>query len=445
MMDMKINKVERIEQETGLMCLDDCIATVAGYYHCDYEMAYVGGFQVRGRTGMPNFAGQYTIRLQDRYENLKRYHGLQIRRHPFFSGRMAIRWIRRELKGGHPVLLLQNPYWCPWDDGYQKYDAYPGHTVIVTDVKDGALVCCDPYFEKENQRLSFELFHKGVQGLYRTRYVEPEEGECTPEKKRKALDAMYISLCEDGYFAGLRNFVQDARVCPDLFYDVFLDEDLWISSLVVFLMQTNQSIQNIAVVTDYVGRQCDSKERISAAESLWNLAVRWKQARKLIVKLYFIRREDERLKERTLTRLEDILTEMEKLAEKIPQIQEDEKETGGEKEDKVPEHGERKTVCVSLATHWNNRAFVREGHPEEGADFSSVGTCYVTSGEEREWTVDGMNFHLAELGKEPLDNVACDGQRIAIPRGKYQKIALIGAAEFGNSSDILQLQDDERM
>lgn len=36
-----------------------------------------------------------------------------------------------------------------------------------------------------------------------------------------------------------------------------------------------------------------------------------------------------------------------------------------------------------------------------------------------------------------VDNIACDGQCVCIPRGRYSKISLIGSAEFGNSSDIL--------
>ena len=40
-----------------------------------------------------------------------------------------------------------------------------------------------------------------------------------------------------------------------------------------------------------------------------------------------------------------------------------------------------------------------------------------------------------------VDNIACDGQCVCIPRGRYSKISLIGSAEFGNSSDILRLQD----
>ena len=69
-MKLSICKVKRIERETGLMCLDDCIATVAEYYHCGYEMSYAGGFAMRWRSGFTNFAGQYQIHLLDRLEKI---------------------------------------------------------------------------------------------------------------------------------------------------------------------------------------------------------------------------------------------------------------------------------------------------------------------------------------------------------------------------------------
>ena len=55
MIDITIKKVKRIEKETSLFCLDDCIATLAGYYQCDYEMMYIGGYQVSRQQGGQDF------------------------------------------------------------------------------------------------------------------------------------------------------------------------------------------------------------------------------------------------------------------------------------------------------------------------------------------------------------------------------------------------------
>ena len=98
-------------------------------------------------------------------------------------------------------------------------------------------------------------------------------------------------------------------------------------------------------------------------------------------------------------------------------------------------------VCVPLEEYRNNRGFLHRERLEEEADFSSVGTCYVTEGEKREWTLGKYKYRLAALGEDIVDNIACDGQCVCIPRGRYSKISLIGSAEFGNSSDILRLQD----
>lgn len=434
-MKLSICKVKRIERETGLMCLDDCIATVAEYYHCGYEMSYAGGFAMRWRSGFTNFAGQYQIHLLDRLENLKKYHGLEIVKKNFFSGKGVLRKIEKELTQKRPVMMQINPYWCPWDDGYGKYDANPGHMVLVTKVEQNGLICCDPYFEKEDQRLPLTLFYKGLQEVFFTNYHEPEP--ITRQERQDAVVNMYGALAGNGYFRGLRDFIQDASACPDLFYDVFLDEDLWISGLIIFLLQVNQSIQNLAVVTDYAGRRNEAPGAVEVAESLWNLAVRWKQARKLIVKLYFIRREDARLKERTLARLSGIVDELEQIAEHIEEVW-DEKV---EKEEIHVEPEMARIVCVPLEEYRNNRGFLHRERLEEEADFSSVGTCYVTEGEKREWSLGKYKYRLAALGEDIVDNIACDGQCVCIPRGRYSKISLIGSAEFGNSSDILRLQD----
>lgn len=65
----------------------------------------------------------------------------------------------------------------------------------------------------------------------------------------------------------------------------------------------------------------------------------------------------------------------------------------------------------------------------------------MTEGEKREWSLGKYKYRLAALGEDIVDNIACDGQCVCIPRGRYSKISLIGSAEFGNSSDILRLQD----
>lgn len=48
--------------------------------------------------------------------------------------------------------------------------------MLVTKVEQNGLICCDPYFEKEDQRLPLTLFYKGLQEvlyLYQQEYDMP--------------------------------------------------------------------------------------------------------------------------------------------------------------------------------------------------------------------------------------------------------------------------------
>lgn len=444
MIDMAMKKVKRIEKETSLFCLDDCIATLAGYYQCDYEMMYIGGYQVSRQQGIQDFAEWYDIWLRGRFDNLQKYHGIMIQKYDFYWKHRVIRKIREELDGGRPVLLLLNPFWCPWDDGFQKYDAVPGHCFLIKGEYDGGFLCVDPYFEKDGQELPFAMFRKGLQEVYLT--GKQEIRETSAGEERRTLERMYQSLSETAYFDLLRSFIIDMDQNGNIFQGVRMDADFWISPLIVFLLKINQSMQNIATVTAYVAGRCQSLSLQARGEKLWNIAVKWKQARKLVIKLYFIKRQDEKLKARTVERLMSIIDEMEEAVSEVPE--EPAGETLAEELACCGDTGSGKPgsgqVVLDLKEYMNNKAFLRQSALEKGereADFSSIGHCYVLD--------DTEGFHvlhtrerkipLPEAGQPGNDNIACNGQVIALPQGRYSQVILIGSAEFGNSSDIMKI------
>ena len=74
--------------------------------------------------------------------------------------------------------------------------AIPGHMVLVTKVEQNGLICCDPYFEKEDQRLPLTLFYKGLQEVFFTNYHEPET--ITRQERQDAVVNMYGALAGNG-------------------------------------------------------------------------------------------------------------------------------------------------------------------------------------------------------------------------------------------------------
>lgn len=79
-------------------------------------------------------------------------------------------------------------------------------------------------------------------------------------------------------------------------------------------------------------------------------------------------------------------------------------------------------VCVPLEEYRNNRGFLHRERLEEEADFSSVGTCYVTEGEKREWSLGKYKYRLAALGEDIVDNIAWQGHGVEKENGDWQEM-----------------------
>lgn len=435
-LEMEIKKIKRIENETSLFCLDDCIATLAGYYQCDYEMMYIGGSKIEVQETMDEFAKNYNVRVLNRIENLKKYHGLNIKKYDSIFNCLLKKKVRGELEKKKPVLLLLNPFWCPWDDGFQKYDAVPGHAFIIQGIYDKGYICIDPYFEKEHLQLPFNYFYRGLQEIYLTEYVPFIE--ISNLEYKELLKEMFASMHNNGYFHNMKSLVDDIEQNNNIFKGIRSDEEFWISPLAVLLLKLNQSIQNMAAVTNYVAGKCQIKSIEDLGLKLWNLTIKWKQARKLIIKLYFIKREDEKLKNVIIDRMTSIVNELEVSTEELPV------ETKEELSELINDDIKRNEVMLDLKPFMNNKAFLRKSDLYNGmpdADFSSIGNCYIfddTKGDDK-FVISNNSITLTEVGSDGYDNIACNGQKIAVPNGRYSKIVLIGAAEFGHSSDILKI------
>lgn len=448
MLQIKIEQTNRIEKETGLTCLDDCIATLANYYQCHYEMMYADGFEVLSGSGEYYFASSYHIRLVNGPRNLTDYHGMTLQKKDFFTKRKMKREIQNEIKEGRPVLLLFDPFWCPWDWGFQQYSNEEGHCFLVRDVTDSGFICADPYFEKEAEKLPYEFFVKGIRGVYFVTCTG--ERAVSSEEYKERLEELFIMCKKGNYFEGLRSLIDDIAYRDDIFNEVKSDELFWRSPLVGILLRINQSIQSISTLVRYVAKQLENKKLLAMGDQIWNLAITWKQARKLIIKLYFMKRQDERLKEKTVEKMRLVVQELESMPEQIQKIFKEQERGELPKQKK---NTAKQVVKADLHFHpldltgWmNNKAFLYEKDLEKEiweADFSSIGHCYLVGevDKRKHWKVGNTEFAMAAIYGDGMDNVVCDGQRIPMSLSGCQSLALIGSAEFGCSTEIMKIID----
>lgn len=455
MLQIKIAQTDRIEKETGLTCLDDCIATLAHYYGCHYEMMYADGFAVLGSSGEYQFASSYFIRLVNGPRNLTDYHGLTLHRKEFYTKRRVKKLIRSEIEEGRPVLLLFDPFWCPWDWGFQQYSNEEGHCFLVSDMTDRGLVCADPYFEKEAELLPFEYFQKGIRGIYLVEYTG--ERSVPAGEYKKCLEKLFVNCRNQKYFEGLHSFIDEIAYREDIFNEVQSDELFWRSPLVGILLRMNQSIQSISGFVRYVAEQLGNEDLLALGERIWNLAITWKQARKLITKLYFMKRPDECLKEKTVQKMRLVIQELETMPERIQEIFCKENCVKESVKIKVGKSGKTPLMAgngacsrqLDLTCWMNNKAFMYVEDLEKDnwkADFSSIGHCYLLDDEEHRrdiWQAGGIAFAMGAVYGNEKDNIICDGQKIPVGWKGCQSFALIGSAEFGCSTEIMRITGED--
>lgn len=125
---------------------------------------------------------------------------------------------------------------------------------------------------------------------------------------------IHKKMFETGYYDTLELLLNDMKDSNDLFNEIECDEVVWSSLLIVFLMLVNQSISSLAVETIYISEKVSDNKLKESGQKIWNLAVQWKQVRKLLVKLYFIRKMDNNLKNRLLDKMCYVIFELRKIS-----------------------------------------------------------------------------------------------------------------------------------
>lgn len=438
MLEIKIKKLERIENETGLLCLDDCIATICAFFDRDYEMMYIGGYNVFRSKDF--FSKEYQLCLKDAPENLYKYHGVRIKKQKKYSYRKLKKRINMELMNGKPVMVLFDPYWCPWDEGYQKYSSNTGHCFIIRGMEKDCFYCLDPYYEYEDIKLPQYLFVNGIREVFFSSlddYITVSE-----DFLKNSVNVFFKGLRTGGYFSTIYDFLGKIDLEDNLFENISLNENFWQTPDVIFLMMVNQSIQNVARVIKYIANQIHNEQLEIVYKHIWNLAVEWKQTRKLFSKLFFLKKEDEDLKNKTIMRMIKIWKEYENYAKQIEEGSWESNIIRKESTTNLKTY-ERIESQINISKFFNNKAFLKKKDEilkENIADFASVGTFYV-------WG-DGVEYNnYLEGVKERIfankyDNISCEGQIIHINPSFFCQISLIGASEFGDSTDIIKLIHD---
>ncbi|MGB9764192.1 MAG: glycoside hydrolase family 38 C-terminal domain-containing protein [Candidatus Saccharicenans sp.] len=101
-----------------------------------------------------------------------------------------------------------------------------------------------------------------------------------------------------------------------------------------------------------------------------------------------------------------------------------------------------KPVSVVVDLPYNVDVFSYDGHQSDGS-FDSEGRSYPAELLRDSLTVDSLNFKLGPTTDGAKNAVACEGQTIKLPEGKFNRLYILAAASEENQKGIFKVGDKQ--
>lgn len=434
-----IQKIPRlIGNVTPSFCLDDCLATYAGYVGTNYEFAYLDAMRIAFRKEESRQKGigrsiDYNIKTE---ENLNQYVG--IRREKLNQNyEEALHTIQNETKEGTVFQIGICGYSCPWDWRYGEINEGVHSMFAVSwDENEQKIHCVDPYYEKQSVDLDYEDFKKGFQTITRITYNESEEFnlECVLKEKLN-------ELIKNGHVQSLNEMADSLEKEFSLKLEIRdYDENEFLDmEEIQHRIYLNDAMQEIAHNRVRFAVLLNKMEKHNSAyadltKDALNLAEKWNSVRMMLIKKVFARKTSN-LSEYLAKKVKAVAEEEEIFIQKTIQM------LSGKTVDFEKNHIEKNMVVgnkvefIPLENYFNNEGIGCYG--SDTADLNNSGEYFISDQfkSANEIKCKEMPFYLLDKQEGKADNIACSKQRIPVKTGKYTTLAILGCSEWGNYKD----------
>ena len=435
---MEIKKVQRFYNKAAgdAFCFDDCLCTFANSCGVDFRVACIESlrlsFKIENDELRPN---DY-----ESYGNVAEMLGINSEELKESQGEDLLNRVIKELKDNKVILTSINGNSCPWDWRYGEMDLEGGHSFFTVGVDEDhkEIICVDPYYDRPEERLSYDDFIQGVTGAI----VYTYENKGMPGKEQLILradsektywDEAYTTL--DAFSRNLKKYIEESfqqmgegREMSGSYGDIN-------GNIIYHLMEeiSNGRVR-FAWFLQYLEDQKILKDE-EMTNCFVDISKMWGTIKKMFVKnIYRGKMEVDNLQEKIkeVTVLEkDALCELSALLHS-------EKEIDPSAEGKNEKTGNLQYVIADISEYYNNKGF-SDGNAED-SDFSGFG----------EW-IDVNSFQLGEefhFGDTPVfikkgsngsDNIVCKKQRIEIAKAKCSKICFLACTDWEEYKDIFEL------
>lgn len=455
--DLPPVQIDRIRQGNlhTSFCFDDCIATLSKYIGRDFELMYSGswsfGFDPADSSCLSSIGKRVRIDRLNKYRLLEKYHGITLTDNNLPESE-GIDCIKSNLESGKPVILIIDCFWCPWDPGFRKYHN-SGHSFLITgfDEERNTFKCTDGYYMKKDLCLPIDCYSKGFVGTA-SYSVAPEPAVGSPaEIVKNCAEALIQDNNGVNCFEQMRDFGRELlHLNPEIElegYDSFWETPVWYAFDSIISSRIEYAISLKYAADKEGGAVFEGIE-----DMLCRLIERWNVCKGMLSKIFSSDRRAGEVQKRLCNRVLEAAEKEEEIAGLIVKTNRNLRTAKDvfiadrECDNTVMPYYQSSCVFIDLSNFKNNKAF--DIYPSSGAtaDFTGHGHYFIYDGllGEDILKIGERAFKVNIKPFDCYDNVSCSEQNIPVPEGIYNRIFIMGCAEYGDYSDTLkiQLKDD---
>lgn len=448
--DMKVVQFPRLNNKiTPLVCYDDCIASFSTFLGLEYEKAYSDALNT-GFVWKGNSIGRSYINNTKIEENLKKYCGIEIINYKCCFDE-AIDIIMSSFQTIKPICIELLGYYCPWDWRYQVLESGNHYFFLVDyDPIKNKFRCIDPYYQIEDEFISYDDVKNGYLSFQIFQYKEPSYKYDDLNEIRKSISTFLYcghldSLSELANrirnnfdiaievidYKNINNFNLDELKNNVILNDVFMN-------IILNRIRFSCLLKKLVIIYPQF-----AKEFLKLSDNYIIISQKWESVRLMLIKRLLTNQVKE-VCDALSKKIELIASEEKELALKLISILDGKHTLTKEGNESILQKETGIIKFVNLEEYYNNEGVGVSSLTK--ADFNGVGeyfdSRFFPSGKIVNYNDWKFLIPVKVNGKN--DNLSCRRNVIKVEPKVYGAICILGCSEWGSYTDeITIIFDDE--
>lgn len=434
----------KLIKNSSIYCEESALATVANWLNRDYRMMFSGMLEFDySRTY--DFVGQKIgeriqsgISLPEMIDLLQHYHGIRAEMRK--AGNNIKELVINQINHKMPVLTYLSAQVCNWN-GDKTGNIY----FLIIGYDNDFLYGYDLHNNSDAlEKLPYDILQENYTNSKDVQVYEVVENERSVgfEEVKKIVQERYdlektekkiVKMAEDLQKGYTGEFIND--LCEEFRY-------IPISSRLIDIVRGRKLF---AETCYYIAEISGDKFIQYIGDCYIDIGERWNIVWNMLAKAYLIN-NDERIERKISVIIDDVVNRIKNAAQMEKKLilnifgECEIKERMVRTSNKIKEDSGYKFIDLNIADFFDNKAF-QENKSEVKADMTGYGEFFQTGElpDNRIIIVGKTGFYINTTS---YDNLICNNQIIAVKPNRYNKIYILGCAEWGDGSGKLQIGND---